>query len=64
MFHRTLATALLTLAAFTACEILPFNAPERFQAAEHVPPPPPPLPDVCWIEGPGCTGLCTPCPEI
>lgn len=64
MHHRFIASALFTLFTLAACEILPLGAPERVTAASHDPPPPPPAPEVCWIEGPNCTGLCTPCPEI
>ncbi len=63
MFHRIIAAALSTLFALAACETLPLGAPDRITAAEHKPPTPPPAPEVCYLEGPGCTGICTPCPE-
>jgi hypothetical protein len=64
MHHRLFTLAFLAAVSLTACEILPLGSPDRFSAAEHDAPPPPPAPDVCWIEGPNCTGICTPCPEI
>lgn len=67
MFHRSIAVVLSTLIALAACETLPISAPDRLTAASFdppAPPAPPPAPEVCYLEGPSCTGLCTPCPEI
>lgn len=35
--------------------------PPDLAAAEHLPPAPPAPP--CYLEGPNCTGICTPCGE-